>query len=256
MTTALLIAFALGLLAYQLWLPVPGRDARFATRSAAKPLVLQGPSSGRIGLGRWATGSWRGTRHRLAAPAGGSVLVVGPTQSGKSSSLVIPALLAWEGPVLAASVKDDLVLATAAWRRRLGEVGVLDPLGAQPAMACRFDPVALAGSWPKARAAAGALCEPLAESGGSDAASPLWTTCKSAERGGVRGFGFGCFGTPGPAKIIVHHASHPRHRTRPLRPGASRCATAEPQDRPWPTNRRPRPRPASRRASRPTSVRS
>ena len=170
MTTALLIAFALGLLAYQLWLPAPGRDARFATRSAAKPLVLQGPSSGRIGLGRWATGSWRGTRHRLAAPAGGSVLVVGPTQSGKSSSLVIPALLAWEGPVLAASVKDDLVLATAAWRRRLGEVGVLDPLGAQPGMACRFDPVALAGSWPKARATAAALCEPLAESGGSDAA--------------------------------------------------------------------------------------
>jgi type IV secretion system protein VirD4 len=37
------------------------------------------------------------------------VIVIAPTQSHKTTGLAIPALLEWEGPVLATSVKTDLV---------------------------------------------------------------------------------------------------------------------------------------------------
>jgi type IV secretion system protein VirD4 len=56
-----------------------------------------------------------------------SLLVVGPTQAGKTSSLVVPALLRWRDAVVVTSVKNDVVEATATWRRTLGEVQVLEP---------------------------------------------------------------------------------------------------------------------------------
>jgi len=43
-----------------------------------------------------------------------SVLVVAPTQSGKTTSLVIPTILEWDGPVLATSIKAALVQDTLA----------------------------------------------------------------------------------------------------------------------------------------------
>jgi type IV secretion system protein VirD4 len=75
---------------------------------------------GRVSLGR------RG-RLRLAAEPGESVLVVGPTQSGKSSCICIPAILEWQGAVVAISVKRDLVDRTAGWRQRQGRVHIYDP---------------------------------------------------------------------------------------------------------------------------------
>jgi type IV secretory pathway TraG/TraD family ATPase VirD4 len=55
------------------------------------------------------------------------VLIVGPTQGGKTSSLVVPALLTWRGPVVATSVKHDVLRTTADWRREVGEVQHLEP---------------------------------------------------------------------------------------------------------------------------------
>ena len=57
----------------------------------------------------------------------GALLVVGPTQSGKTTSLVVPALLGWNGPAVVASVKGDVVAATRSWRERLGGVQILEP---------------------------------------------------------------------------------------------------------------------------------
>ena len=53
--------------------------------------------------------------------------MVGPTQVGKTSSLVIPSILAWTGPVVVTSVKQDVVTTTQRWRAALGEVQVLAP---------------------------------------------------------------------------------------------------------------------------------
>lgn len=58
---------------------------------------------------------------------GQSLLVVGPSQSGKTSSLVVPALLEWPGPAVVTSVKRDVLAATRPWRDALGRVQVLEP---------------------------------------------------------------------------------------------------------------------------------
>jgi type IV secretion system protein VirD4 len=56
-----------------------------------------------------------------------SLLIVGPTQAGKTSSFVVPALLRWRDAVIVTSVKNDVVEMTARWRRTLGDVQVLEP---------------------------------------------------------------------------------------------------------------------------------
>jgi type IV secretory pathway TraG/TraD family ATPase VirD4 len=56
-----------------------------------------------------------------------SLLVVGPTQAGKTSALVVPSLLRWGGPAVVTSVKRDVVAATSRWRATLGDVQVLEP---------------------------------------------------------------------------------------------------------------------------------
>lgn len=56
-----------------------------------------------------------------------SLLIVGPTQAGKTTALVVPALLRWGDALVVTSVKSDVVHATIEWRRSLGEVQVLEP---------------------------------------------------------------------------------------------------------------------------------
>jgi type IV secretion system protein VirD4 len=83
----------------------------------------------------------------LAAEDCHSVLVFGPTGSSKTSALVIPAVLEWTGPLLATSVKPDLLRATMAHRSRLGQVLVIDPLGASGVKAARWSPLASCSTW-------------------------------------------------------------------------------------------------------------
>ncbi|MDH2903538.1 MAG: type IV secretory system conjugative DNA transfer family protein [Actinomycetota bacterium] len=64
---------------------------------------------------------------RVCLDRGHSLLVVGATQSGKTSSLVVPAILTWPGPVVVTSVKYDVVTATEKWRASLGHVQRLEP---------------------------------------------------------------------------------------------------------------------------------
>ena len=56
-----------------------------------------------------------------------SLLIIGPTQAGKTSSLVMPAVLRWSDALVVTSVKSDVVAATIEWRRSLGNVQVLEP---------------------------------------------------------------------------------------------------------------------------------
>ena len=66
-----------------------------------------------------------GPRVRLSERS--SLLVVGPTQVGKTSSLVVPAILGWCDAVVVTSVKSDVVNVTRRWRGALGSVQVLEP---------------------------------------------------------------------------------------------------------------------------------
>jgi type IV secretion system protein VirD4 len=69
------------------------------------------------------------------------------TDSHKTSAVVIPAILDWHGPLVATSVKPDVLRATIAARARKGEVVVLDPLGASGLPGAQWTPLASCGTW-------------------------------------------------------------------------------------------------------------
>jgi len=145
---------------------VPGRlrrTSRWATWRDLRPLQVRRAPPGSLVLGR------RGA-HLIATEAETSVLVIGPTRSGKTSGLVVPNLLDWQGPAIVTSTKSELVDLTAAHRRSIGPVSVYDPTGE---IDDRSDTV----SW-----------SPLA---GCDVLDVAWTVaawlCAGLQQGGGRG---------------------------------------------------------------------
>ncbi len=98
----------------------PFEPARWANRRDVRALVVGAPTAGRLTLGT-------APRRLLAAERGHSVLVVGPTQSRKTSGFAIPAILEWEGPVVAASVKSDLARHTLTGVRARDRCGCTTP---------------------------------------------------------------------------------------------------------------------------------
>ena len=174
----LLILLAGGAVLAAIALSSPARrrrpDARFASRGDLRALRSRASEPGRVPLGRVTSSLGVLGARRLAAPARDSVLVLGPTGGGKTSSILIPAILAWEGPVLAVSVKDDLVTTTSAWRRTQGPLAVIDPSGRHDGMAARFDPVTGAVDPSAARRVAASLCLGVAVSG-HEAEARFWS---------------------------------------------------------------------------------
>lgn len=88
-----------------------------------------------------------------------SVIVFGPTQSYKTSRLVIPAITAFGGAVIATSVKDDIVRATAA-ARGMTFAWVFDPYGISRYANCYWNPIGPAIAPDLARRLAGTICAP------------------------------------------------------------------------------------------------
>ncbi len=65
--------------------------------------------------------------HLLACEPQASLAVIGPSGCGKTAGFAIPALLEWSGPIIATSVKGDLLAATIKHRRKRGTVWIYDP---------------------------------------------------------------------------------------------------------------------------------
>ena len=126
------------------------RAATFATRAELAQLHVTQPTPGRVTLG---------VHHGrlLAAQPRASVLVVGPSQAGKTTGLVVPALLEWQGPVLATSIKSDVVHDTHAARTARGEVRVFDPTGSSGLPQAPWSPITAATTWEGARRTAARL---------------------------------------------------------------------------------------------------
>jgi type IV secretion system protein VirD4 len=73
-----------------------------------------------------------GTYHgqEVAARPFRPVLVLGPQRSRKTTGVIIPALLEWQGPVLVTSVRDDVVTGSIQRRARMGgRSWVFEPFG-------------------------------------------------------------------------------------------------------------------------------
>jgi type IV secretion system protein VirD4 len=116
--------------------------ARWAGRYDLRALRHVGGGSRhcRIALGRQGGRLLRAEdRHALVA--------FGPPQSGKSAGLAVPALLEWEGPAVASSIKTDLLSATERRRRALGELFVFDPFELTGASASTWSPLHGARTW-------------------------------------------------------------------------------------------------------------
>jgi type IV secretory pathway TraG/TraD family ATPase VirD4 len=142
-------AVVVGLVAVRLWrrvgqggigpLGVRG-EAGFARRTDLGRLAVEAPVPSRLTLGF-------GGGRLLAAEPQASLAVVGPTGCGKTAGFVIPALLEWRGPVIATSVKNDLLDATVKHRRRRGRVWVYDPTSCSGQPAAAWSPLAGCGTW-------------------------------------------------------------------------------------------------------------
>jgi type IV secretion system protein VirD4 len=141
--------------------------AQWARRGDLQSLVVKAPDKGRVTLGR-------SCRRLLAVDAGHSLLVVGPTQSFKTTGLAVPALLEWQGPVVAASVKSDLVRDTLGWRRQQGTVWVYDPTASTDLDTDRWTPLTEAKTWAGARRVADGLIEAGRTSSGSLTDGDFW----------------------------------------------------------------------------------
>jgi type IV secretion system protein VirD4 len=111
-------------------------------------LFVRRPTPGRVIVGRTSrlAGLARGGR-LLASEDCHSVLIFGPTGSFKTSGVLVPGILDWHGPVLATSVKPDVLRATMAQRARKGEVIIIDPLGASGEAVAQWTPLASCGTW-------------------------------------------------------------------------------------------------------------
>jgi len=123
--------------------PAKHAGALWASGRELRLLTVHEPEAGRVILGRTPGAFGR----LLAAEDCHSVLVFGPTGSYKTSALVIPGVLEWSGPLVATSVKPDLLRATLAHRARLGQVLVIDPLGASGVQAAKWSPLASCSTW-------------------------------------------------------------------------------------------------------------
>lgn len=144
-----------------------GRDNGWASRRSLRPLLSREVPSRRIPLGMIAR------RTFVAAEERQSVIVVGPSQSGKTTGVVVPAIVNWDGPVLAASVKSDLLGLTIKQRRRRGAVAVYDPTQSTGEGTIGWSPLAVAATWPGARRIAAAMCS-VAESDGGMQDARFW----------------------------------------------------------------------------------
>lgn len=77
-----------------------------------------------------------------------SVGIVGPPRYGKSSGVIIPAIMNWNGPVVSTSTRGDLLQFCGAWRQQVaqargGRVYVYDPFASEPEVtSVRWSPLA------------------------------------------------------------------------------------------------------------------
>jgi hypothetical protein len=80
-----------------------------------------------------------------------AAMILGPPRSGKTTAVMIPALMACSGPAVSTSTKPDVMDATWRARAEIGEVWLFDPSGTEPlpegVRRLLWSPVAAAATW-------------------------------------------------------------------------------------------------------------
>lgn len=128
-----------------------------------KPILVPHPKPGRLTLGKVG-------RRLVATEKQHSVIVLGPSGTRKTTGFAIPALLEWDGPAVATTVKGDLVEHTAQRRRQRGEVWVFDPTSSTGQPSTGWNPLSVCRDW----------------QGSLRMAAWLVATARAGERGGLQ----------------------------------------------------------------------
>lgn len=109
------------------WWQLRGRRPHdFARYRTIPELIVDGPAPDRLVVGYVAR-----PRALVSVSPTAQIAVLAAPRTGKSSGLVIPAILEHEGAVIATSVRTDIAAHTVDRRRRMGRVFVWDPFGPQ-----------------------------------------------------------------------------------------------------------------------------
>lgn len=138
-------------------------SARWAKPRDLKPLIVRRPQPGRLTLGTVG-------RRLVATEAQHSVAVIGPAGTGKTTGFAIPALLEWDGPAIATSVKGDLLEHTIQRRRSVGNTYVFDPVASTGEPSAGWSPLHASTDW----------------QGALRMAAWLASTARAGERGGLQ----------------------------------------------------------------------
>ena len=105
-----------------------------------RDLYVRGPQPRRVVIGRISA-------RLVAAEPLQSIIVLGPPGSQKTSGLAVPAVLEWDGPVLVACMKSDLIRHTMSQRWQKGEVYLYDPAAVTGLDASTWSPLPRCGTW-------------------------------------------------------------------------------------------------------------
>jgi len=144
------------------------QSARWARRKDLKPLHVRTPQPGRLSLGTC-------DGQLLAAEQRHSVIVIGPVQTGKTTGFAIPAILEWKGPVVATSVKTDLLRDTHAARTHNGgTVWVYDPTQETGYPSASWTPLGGCQTWQGSQRVAGWLVRSAHHGGAGIENSEFW----------------------------------------------------------------------------------
>jgi type IV secretion system protein VirD4 len=138
----LVVASLVGILIHRLFREVstPSGGSSWASARDLRSLIVKEPALGRLVLGRVG-------RNLIAAEERQSVIVLGPTQSMKTSGFAIPSILEWQGPVLATSIKTDLLHNTIDTRSASGQSFVYDPTSCTGLLRQGWSPLAFCSDW-------------------------------------------------------------------------------------------------------------
>lgn len=131
-----------------------GAGARWAKTRDLRTLRVRASQPRRLTLGRV-------DGKLIAAEPRESVIVIGPTQSGKTTGFAIPAILEWQGPVLATSIKSDLLNDTYAARSTIPDADFLiyDPTHSTGYATNGWTPLAGCETWQGAQRVASWLVD-------------------------------------------------------------------------------------------------
>lgn len=143
--------------------------ARWAKPSDLRPLKVDAPEPRRLTLGRV-------DGKLVAAEPRQSAIVIGPVQTGKTSGFAIPAILEWQGPVVATSVKTDLMRETLAARSAIdgADTFVYDPTQSTGMTGCVWTPLADCRTWQGAQRVASWLVSAVQRSGSGIENPEFW----------------------------------------------------------------------------------